>query len=261
MSSVTRQQNKITEVLKKLDLDEKETAVFLFLLQKNAATASQIAKSCKHITRTSVYDIAKRLQKIGIITSFEQNNKTYFQIGNVEHIIDSLENKKREMTDTQNLLRETADIFRQIKSGSIYTPSVRFFEGKNGIMAIHRELQNARKETKTIVNIAAVSKEFPGIFYEDTLKDFQTYKIMKKDLMIKNPEAEKYLKIAKIGEFHKVKWLPEGTGLQTDTLIWEGHTAIIDYTENLSGVVIDNPTIADTFSVWFDLIWNSITEK
>lgn len=96
---------------------------------------------------------------------------------------------------------------------------------------------------------------------KDTLKDFQIYKIMKKDLMLKNPEAEKYLRIAKTGEFHKVKWLPEGTVLQTDTLIWEGHTAIIDYTENLSGVVIDNPTIADTFSVWFDLIWNSISEE
>lgn len=81
---------------------------------------------------------------------------------------------------------------------------------------------------------------------------------MKKDLMLKNTQAEKYLKIAKAGEFHKIKWLPENTNLQTDTLIWEGHTAIIDYTENLSGVVIDNPTIANTFSVCFDLIWNSI---
>lgn len=69
--------------------------------------------------------------------------------------------------------------------------------------------------------------------------------------------AEKYLKVAPIGELHKVKWLPEGTELQTDTLIWEGYTAIIDYTENLSGVVIDNPAISDTFSVWFDLIWSN----
>lgn len=258
MSTIFRQQNKIRQILKRLELNEKETAVFLFLLKKGTATASQIAKSHKSITRTSIYDITKNLQNMGLLTSFEQNNKTYFQIGNVDHIIDSLENKKREMTDTQNLLRETIDLFKQIKSGSIYKPTVRFFEGREGIFAIHRELQNARKETKTIVNIASVSKEFPMMFYEDNLKDFQTYKIMKKDLMIKNIEAEKYLKIAKMGEFHKVKWLPEGTELQTDTLIWEGHTAIIDYTENLSGVVIDNPTIADTFSVWFDLIWNSI---
>lgn len=258
MSTIFRQQNKIKEVLKRLKLNEKETVVFLFLLEKGAATASQIAKSCKSITRTSVYDIAKNLQNMGLITSVEQNNKIYFQIGDTDHIVDLLENKKRELSNTQNLLRETADIFKQIKSGSVYRPSVRFFEGRDGIFAIHRELQNACKETKTIVNIAAVSKEFPMMFYEDNLKDFQTYKIVKKDLMLKNPEAEKYLKIAPITEFHKIKWLPENTELQTDTLIWEGHTAIIDYTENLSGVVIDNPTISNTFSVWFDLIWNSI---
>lgn len=261
MSSISRQQNKIKEALKKLELNEKEIAIFLFLLEKDSATASQIAKALKSITRTYVYDIMKNLQNRGIITSVEQSNKTYFQIGNTEHIIDSLENKKQELTDTQNLLRETADIFKQIKLGSVYKPNVRFFEGREGMFAIHRELQNARKETKTIVNIAAVSKEFPMMFYADNLKDFRTYKIMKKDLMVKNMEAEKYLKIAPLTEFHKVKWLPEGTELQTDTLIWEGHTAIIDYTENLSGVVIDNPTIANTFSVWFNLIWNSISEE
>lgn len=197
MSTIFRQQNKIKEVLGRLELNEKETAVFLFLLEKGTVTASQIAKSCKSVARTSVYDIMKNLQNMGLVTSVEQNNKIYFHIGNAEHILDSLENKKKEMTDTQNLLRETSDLFKQIKSGSIYKPTVRFFEGRNGIFAIHRELQNARKETKTIVNIAAVSKEFPMMFYEDNLKDFQTYKIMKKDLMLKNMQAEKYLKIAK----------------------------------------------------------------
>ena len=79
--------------------------------------------------------------------------------------------------------------------------------------------------------------------------------------MIKSREAEKYLRVAPVNESHKVKWLPEDIKFKTDTLIWEGHVAILDYSANLSGVIIDNPTIADTFVTWFDLIWKNCEEE
>lgn len=112
------------------------------------------------------------------------------------------------------------------------------------------------------VDIASVAKIFPHILVtEDNLKDFQSYNIPKKDLMIKSAEAEKYLKVAPVTKTHRVKWLPSEVKFETDTLIWEGHTAILDYSQSLSGVIIDNPAIAKTFEAWFDIIWGNIKEE
>ena len=148
-----------------------------------------------------------------------------------------------------------------MKIGTTYKPGTRFFDGKRGILAIHRELQNARAETRTIVDIASVYKIFPRMIFEDNLKDFQIYNVKKKDLMIKTKEAERYLKVAPITSIHEIKWLPPTVQFKTDTLMWEGHVAIIDYSSQLSGVVIDNPTIYDTFVAWFEMMWTVSQDK
>jgi len=152
-----------------------------------------------------------------------------------------------------------ADFFQQLKTGTAYEPGIRYFEGKQGVLAIQRELQNARQETRTIVDIASVYRTFPRMLVEDNLKDFQTYKILKKDLMIKTREAERYLKVAPISPFHQVKWLPPEVSFKTDTLIWNGHVSIIDYSDRLSGIIIDNPVISATFVAWFEMMWRSLT--
>lgn len=252
----------IETLLQKLSLSRKEKDIFLTLLRAGKTTAALIAQENSAIPRTSVYDVIKSLKRSELVTSFTEGKKIFFQVQDVENIITTIEDKKREMTDQQNFFREAADFFNQMKSGSAYRPTVRFFEGKQGILTIHRELQNTKKETKTIVNIASVSKIFPRILIEeDNLKDFQIYCILKKDLMVKTKEAEQYLKVAPVNEYHQIKWLPTDVKFQTDTLIWEGHTAILDYSGYPSGVIIDNPAIAKTFEAWFDMIWNSIREE
>lgn len=259
---INRQQKELASLLQNLSLSQREIDIFLTLLNLGKATAAQIAAANSFIPRPSVYDVIRSLERQGLVSSFTQEGKKYFQIQDIEHIIDVVEDEKRRLTDKQNALRAAADLFKQIKSGTAYKPSVRSFEGKQGIMAIHRELQNAKEATKTIVDIASVAKTFPHILVtEDNLKDFQSYNIPKKDLMVKSAEAEKYLEVAPITKTHRVKWLPQGVVFKTDTLIWNGHVAILDYTDHLSGVIIDNPAIAKTFEAWFDMMWGSIKKE
>lgn len=260
MSTISRQQ-KIKDALAILNIAGRESEVFLALLQYGVSTAARLAKHTPSIPRTSVYDIIRTLQKQGLVSSFERDGELYYQVENIEHVADSIEAQKRELTEKQNRLRSVADLFNQIKTGTAYEPGIRHFEGKQGILAIQRELQNARQETRTIVDIASVYRTFPRMLVEDNLKDFQTYKVLKKDLMIKSREAERYLKVAPISPLHQVKWLPPDVSFKTDTLIWEGHVAIIDYSDRLSGIIIDNPTISQTFVAWFEMMWASIEQE
>ncbi|MBI2437032.1 MAG: hypothetical protein HYV41_04820 [Candidatus Magasanikbacteria bacterium] len=257
MSTKFRQQE-IEHVLKELPLDEREMVVFLAILGLGKVSASEIAKKVSDIPRTSVYDVLASLKKHALVSTVIESGTALYQIAGIEHMIDNLEEQKREIADKQNKLRSVADMFTQLKSGNIHQSQVRFFEGKRGILAVHREIQNARMETRTFVDIEAVSKTLPRIFFEDNLQDFQTYKILKRDLMVHSREAERYLRIAPITEFHQVKWLPSTMQFETDTLVWGGHVAILDYSSPLSAVIIDNPIIAKTFVAWFEMMWKML---
>lgn len=212
------------------------------------------------MARTSVYDVLKNLARMGLVSSFVEGEKQYFHVQDAEHIIDALERQKKDITEKQDLLRSMGDVIKQMKSGSAYQPRVRYFEGENGILAIHREMLKACKETRAIGDMAAVARIFPRIVVEDNLEEFHLHKVPMYSLIIKNREGEKYIKVASYLQRH-FKWLPEGTKLETDTFIWEGHVAILDYSAHLSGVIIDNLTIVDTFVAWFELIWKGCGEE
>src|SRR3989338_2722555 len=151
MSTNNRQQ-KIKEALALFNITGRESAVFLELLEHGVSTAASLAKRLPSIPRTSIYDIIKTLQNQGLVSSFERNEEIHYQVENIEHVADSIEAQKRELTEKQNTLRSVADLLQQMKVGTAYEPGIRHFEGKQGVLAILRELQNARQETRTIVD-------------------------------------------------------------------------------------------------------------
>src|SRR3990167_7114046 len=155
MSTDSRQQ-KVRDALAHLNITGRESNVFFALLERGASTAAALARNLRTIPRTSVYDILKSLQHQGLVSSVTKNDEVLYQVENVEHTVDVIEAQKRELTDKQNAIRSVADMLVQFKSGTVYTPGTRFFEEKGGILAIHRELQNAHAETRTIVDIASV---------------------------------------------------------------------------------------------------------
>lgn len=262
MPTVSRQQNSFETLRVKLRsiFGERKTEVFLVILQSGKLTAADVAKKISHIPRASVYDVLDSLRRNGLVSIFEENGKKYFQIENIENTLSAWEQKRKDIETREASLRSLADTINQLKNSIQYQPSIRFFEGKNGILAIQREIQEARTETRTIVDISAVSRTFPAIFSEDNLNKFQKYKVFKKDLMIKSPEAERYLQVAPLNANHMVKWLPANVKFQTDTLIWDGHVAILDYSTHLSGVIIDNPSIYQTFHAWFEMMWTGLPD-
>ena len=255
MSTILRQQN-LKKALLELELSSKEIEVLLALLEQGKASAGHLARILPKISRTSIYDQLHFLEQKGLISSVEEDKKTIYLPEHLGHVIDNLEKNKRALEEKQNALRSVIDIYDQFRAGTAYRPNVRTFKGKEGINAVHREIQDSRKELLAIGDLSAVMRAFPGVRVEDNLQDFQTHKISRKSLLVRNPEGELYLKISLPSEFNHFKWLPKNTSINTDTLIWEGHAAIIDYNEPVNAVVIDNPTIYDTFVSWFEMMWN-----
>lgn len=264
MSTDDRQQNNLNQpniLLKELGLDDRQAEVYIEVMRSGKLSPSQIAQKHRSIPRSSIYDILGTLQSQGFVSTVQESGKLYYQAQGIEHVIDVLDEEKRKVEVKQRKLRSAADVFIQIQTGSTYRPAVRHFEGKNGFVAMQREISNVRSPMRTLVDLAAVAKTFPSSIFQDNLKDLFLNKVEKHDLMIKNHEAETYLKAAPPTAFHRIKWLPTEVKFQTDTLIWEGHVAIMDYSGSPSGVIIDNPAIYQTFMAWFNMMWNTIQDE
>lgn len=253
--STDQRQQELTHTLEELGISSKEVEVLYELLRVGRASAAELAKTLPSISRTSVYDQLRTLEQKSLVSTIVEEKGVVYQPEQLGYVIDTLEQDKRAIEQKQNALRSVTDFYEQMRNGTTYRPGVRTFKGRQGIRAVHRELQDARTELRAIGDLAAVAKIFPSIRTEDNLKDFQTNKIPRWSLMAHNKEAEQYLKIAPPGDLHHVRWLPKDTVISTDTLLWEGHVAIIDYTEPGSAVVIDNPTIYQTFLNWFAMMW------
>ena len=259
--STNHRRQVISEALEHLDLGSKELETLLVLLESGRSTASELGKRLPKVSRTAVYDLLRSLQNRGLVSSVVEGETTYFTPEQIDHVVDRLEQEKRAVEEKQNALRSVADLYNQMRSGTAYQPGVRFFKGKEGIRAVHREVQNARKELLAIGDLSAVMRAFPGVHAEDNLKDFQVFGIQRRGLLAHNKEGEFYLQVAAPSKVNRVKWLPENVTVNTDTLIWEGHVAIIDYTDPINAVVIDNPTIHKTFVQWFEMMWGASGEE
>jgi len=107
----------INDTLNQLGLGEKETSVFLAVLQRGKATPADIAHLTK-INRTTVYSVAKDLVKKGFISEDLGSQTTYLvasRPADLKHLIQKeekeLEQKKRlvdtAITELQNFAKNT----------------------------------------------------------------------------------------------------------------------------------------------------------
>jgi len=142
----------INHLFKTLGLTDKEAAVYYALNTLEIASASEISKIAK-IKRPNTYNLLKNLQKLGIITSFTENKKTFFRtlgISALESCLsiktDILKGLQDSLPEIQKeLTKENAD-----KPKSEKDPIV--FEGKAAALQVWYDMLRERPGT-TIYDI------------------------------------------------------------------------------------------------------------
>ena len=117
--------------LQKLGFDEKESSIYLALLEIGEANIEQVAKK-SGIKRTTVYHVIDSLKEKGYIEMSKVGKKTLYYALNPKKIGESLEDKKRLYEKIMpGLLSITNDIEKK--------PQIRYFEGKEGIREIYKD--------------------------------------------------------------------------------------------------------------------------
>ena len=227
----------VDETLKELGLNEKEIKVYLATIQLSSSSVSRIA-SKSQIQRTTTYHVLKSLKEKGLVSFVTKDNRTFFEATNPQILINSLREKEKR-------LRSIIPHLNEIKGNSINKPKLTLYEGKKGLISILEDILNDKKDffcyasKDALLNI--LNYYFPN-FVERRVKA----KINARLILDGHPIAKKLVDYRIVDKKFK-----------TSTFIYGDKVAILSLTEREPiGVIIENPEIAQTQRIVFDIMWD-----
>ncbi len=244
------------EKLKHLGLSENEAKVYMAMLELGPSVVVEIARKAQ-INRPTAYVQIETLKKKGLISTQTKGKKQLFiaeSPDKLEFLIDTelktVENKKSELN---NFLPELLSLYNT--SGE--RPHVKFFEGKEGVLALQREF--LKTDSTPIYGITSLDNVF------EVFPEFEnTY--IKKRIQKKIPSKTIYtstkgpvLKESDESSLRESRYVVPGKlPLGIDITIFKNKVAIIALKGKISGTLIEHKEIADSFRAIFELVWNKI---
>lgn len=151
------------ETLLKLGLSEKEAKVYLAALELGEETAQNIAEK-SGVNRATTYVILEKLMQLGLMSTHEEGKKTVFVAESPTELVNILEEQKREIDAKKKYLDDSLNQLMAIYNARSDKPTVRYFEGADGLEALDRYKVNLQPNTEmlTVIPIDLVEKLFPN---------------------------------------------------------------------------------------------------
>ncbi|MES2023338.1 MAG: helix-turn-helix domain-containing protein [Patescibacteria group bacterium] len=242
---------KLINTLQNAGLSDKETTVYIALLELGKGTVSQIARKAG-INRTTGYDILDNLVSKNLISVSGKEPKQEYVAESPVHLREFI---KREIAKKNETLKDIDSVIPELKSMQNLTgrPRVRFYEGMEGLREVYEDTLTATETILGCANIENAFTGFPGyfasyfkrraakgIFVRGIIPDTKGGRERKS--LDKEENRESYLVPA-----DKFNFIPEIN-------IYDNKVMIASWREKL-GIIIESSEIADAMKKIYELAW------
>ena len=129
-------ENKLKQAIKGYGLNERETEVFLALLELGVANGHEVAKK-SGVIRTTTYSILEELGRKGLVTEVEKGKIKHYSIENPQKMISEMEERNK-------LLKEVKGDLLSLYQSAEHRPMVRFYKGLEAIKELHNNILKER---------------------------------------------------------------------------------------------------------------------
>lgn len=232
---------KITDVLKLVDLDEKEIEIYTNLLRLKEATASKVATVSK-IERTLAYYIIEKLINKGLVSYNLKNNVKYYSASNPEKIIDDLKYKEEE-------IKKIIPYLKNLQGEHIEEMKVEIYKGKEGMKAIINDMFKIGKEFLVFGEQGQAMNNFP-IIYKQYLK--RLIKTGIKERVLVREDLRNKIEKSKNSKF---RYLPKELLSPTTTLVYDNKVQITLWEKPMFNILITSKKVADSYKAYFEHFW------
>ncbi len=235
----------ITSVLEKLGFSPNEIKVYLTLNDHGSCKAGKIAKLAK-IDRSSSYNSLKSLAEKGLVSYVLIGKVKWFQAVGPQRLLDYL---KEQEEDVKAILPE---LHARHKASKI-EGQVRLFKGVKGVKSIFLDIIRTGKDNLVFGSEGQFSRRMPEFAQQfDRLK---REKNIRTKLVLRKGRTELDNNTSEHRFLENVSESPAVTNIYGDKI------AILIWTDEPEGIVIENAAAAKAYRSYFEVLWKVAKEK
>ncbi len=240
----------IATLLKRLNLDEREVAVYLVLLQLRMARASAIAKAAKQ-SRSHTYLVLRSLQEKGLVAEVERGKVLHFIAEPPDRLLSYIEGREEELRTLKPLVRGSLPYLESLRHPLVEQARITTLHGPEGMKHVYRDVLGSRYYG--LFNPQAAEQAF-GPDYTKTLLR-RGRELTGKDLLVDGPAAKRYIQNVHQHEHYAIRLFPSGVEFPGNTVISGDTVFFLTYDREGTIIRLEHRSIAQAMRVWFDLLW------
>jgi len=245
----------VSQLLEKIWLNHKESAIYVACLQYGKLSASTIAKMTG-IPRSSIYDLTADLLKQWYIKVGKHRGKSYFFAVEPHDIYIMLNERKNLVIEQVDQFKNSLPQLEELKQYRWLVPEIQYYEGKQALEYCFQRIAAAAYS----YSIFSVDHLLQHVYHDlDHLQESLSWQDIKwaKRIMAYSPTAIEYLNYQ---TNPKIQWklLPPWYVMPSEITIYDGVLVWMSFGEHPSILEIKHPIYHQSQKDVFDYIWNSL---
>lgn len=250
----------IKNILSELNFSEKESQIYLALLEVGSAKAQEIAKKTG-LNRTTVYDIFEVLMQRGLVSKYKKSSATFFNALEPKHLLTYLDREKEEQSKKiEKQKQKISEVLPQLISmQNIFganKPKVQFFEGEKGMREAYEDTLTSKEIILAYANAETMHEGLPS-FFPEYYKRRAGNKIFIKAIIPRNA-----MSIERIPhnqeEMRDTRFLPdEEMTFSPEVNIYNNKILIASWKEKMA-IIIESRELAELQKLTFNLLWDTL---
>lgn len=247
-------------LLEQLNFSEKESAVYLALLEMGSSKPMVLSKKTG-LNRTTVYDICEILMQKGLVSKYKKGAGTFFNALDPKHLLTYLDREKEEKAkEIEKQKNKVSELMPQLLSmQNIFgasKPKVEFFEGEKGMREAYEDTLNSKEIILAYANPQTMHEGLPSFFPEYYARRAEK-RIFIKAIVPRNEMSTERAKNNQ-AEMRDIRYLPEDKmSFSPEVNIYNNKILIASWKEKMA-IIIESKELADLQKLTFDLLWNTL---
>ncbi len=250
---------KYIQELTNLGLKDKEAAVYLACLELGPSPVQPIGRKAK-VVRATTYVILDSLMNMGLVTKYKEGKKTLFSAETPRQLLRLLERQEEVIKKKQHDIESILPELQMLTKAAGDNPSVRYFEGKEGLASMRREIVMYPRAGDVIYNFTPTDHLISVFPERDDTHHVQRAgkQIFAKTLFTTTSQSLKKRLLteahSKMSERRFVS--PEKFPVPAGMTIYRDRIAIGTFTGKLFGVIIESQQMVNMMRALFELAWD-----
>jgi sugar-specific transcriptional regulator TrmB len=244
----------LKETLEEIGLTKGEIEVYIRLLELGKSSAGTITKKA-NIGSSKVYEVLQRLIYKGLTNYIIEFGVRKYSATKPDRLLDYLKEKKERIESSEKKVKDILPFLEKKQKVTKDYADASIYKGKRAPLNVLNEIIDVAMQGHEILGFGSDEDDLTTLF-PAKIKEIERLGL-KNNFKIRVLFGKGYKNPNKSAS---MRWLPREYLQPTRTIIYLNKVIIIDFTEEITTIIIEKETIAKAYRQYFETLWN-IAEK